>query len=385
MNQIGAFKQRRAVGSIIAGAFIVLILISSYEFYLLNNQLNKSYQESYQEMKEYDISKSQEQLQIIDYEETLNDNILEIEIGVMNEGPELVNISYAAVFHYVHEDKSSYPLYYSDGTIYSRVPLRDTDISILKPQKYSKIEIKVNKNLDKYNGDEYIVYLVTNRGNQFTMRERDLEIVTNIYDIINRELADVLGNVLPKYDSFRWLNRISSDDNYIINGFTYTWFLKDGSGLKPQQYPLIGVDVYYFGTKDLYLDGRTVLLFDSLINDQNDFQIYLIYSTEYEMDSDEPFTISEYPTFNPEDPGFINTENILKIEKHIIDSTPRKYHLYFAPTEINGDPLTGNRLVDYKSSVDSFKITLGIYGYHYDQTGYGQSFPLIAVGVSPYE
>ena len=58
----GASKKRRGVGSIIAGAFILLIILSGYEFYLLNNRTQNDYQQVLNEVRESDIDKGQEDL-----------------------------------------------------------------------------------------------------------------------------------------------------------------------------------------------------------------------------------------------------------------------------------------------------------------------------------
>ena len=92
MSQSGLFKKRRGVGSIIAGAFIILIVLSSYEFYLLNNRSQNDYQKTLTNMRSFDIARTQEDLKFTDFAEDYSF------VEVRNDGPELVHVTFVAIF-----------------------------------------------------------------------------------------------------------------------------------------------------------------------------------------------------------------------------------------------------------------------------------------------
>lgn len=79
---------RRAVGSIIGGVFILLILVMGFTFFSLSNRGVSAQQHIFSEMQGYDIDRAQEKLEF----STLRWTPDSIEVKIVNRGPKLVNI-----------------------------------------------------------------------------------------------------------------------------------------------------------------------------------------------------------------------------------------------------------------------------------------------------
>jgi hypothetical protein len=90
--QVDISSTRRAIGSIIGGVFILLILVMGFTFYLLSNRGVSAQQQIFSEMQSYDIDRAQEKIVLyesVHIEDWTSDHI---QINIQNRGPKLVNI-----------------------------------------------------------------------------------------------------------------------------------------------------------------------------------------------------------------------------------------------------------------------------------------------------
>ena len=348
MNHYGLNKKRRGVGSIIAGVFVVLIILAGFEFMQINQQAEDNYQKTVSKMQEFDISKSQEDLKITYYKTSggTTDGVpLKIEFKVKNNGPELINLKYASVF--LDGQRIGYnQLLYEPMTL-SLLPSETSSIQTLYCND------KPDDGLWLEPDEKYSIKLVTEKGNIFSLTEYDVyETITTIYD---SGMSKIIGWIIPEYDSFNIANR--TKDESILSDLTFknTWYIIDNS--KEGEYPIFKVTVHYFGPNNLVLDSKTALYFDSLGNDQNQFSAYMVYIDNGNIVSytDNTYILNEY------DPN-----------------QPNNYDLYFAVKIPEGDPSIKNQLIVLQSSVNIYKVTLGIFQ---KDGGYSQAFPLIAAEV----
>ena len=262
MPQIGPYSKHRGVGSIIAGAFVVLIVLSSYEFYLLNNRVQNDYQKTLTDMRSYDMGRVQEDLKYTEI--VINEAEDEFEIKVRNDGPDIVHIIYSAVF--------------LEGVL-DMDPYLAMDIHIL-PSMVEDITIPYT-NIDE--DEEYFIQIITNRGNVFPIFYPQDQQDYPYINILTGAMAEVVGDVLPQYDSFNWANRLPSELSEPFD-WEQSWAVERDK----DKYPIFRVTVSYYGDIDLPLDGNTGLYFNSLTDYQKNRQFFLVY-----YDS-ETGTISKY-------------------------------------------------------------------------------------------
>lgn len=334
MSQNGLYKKRRGVGSIIAGAFIILIILSSYEFYLLNNRAQNDYQKTLTNMRSFDIARTQEDLKFTDFAEDYSF------VEVRNDGPELVHVMYIAIFvDGVNEDDPYDPM----------------DVYI-EPGLVEEITLPYILEED----EEYFIQIITERGNVFPIFYPQDIIDYPYVVIISGAMAEVVGDILPQYDSFKWANRLPET---VTEPFESAWDQSWTVQRVSKQYTIFKVSASYYGDNDLPLDKNTGLYFNPIDGSPQSSQFYLV---KYDEDTD---SISQYddeldPIIIPkmEDPEY-----------------PPKLELYFAVKDPGEDPSVENQLAEF-SPGGSFKYQT-ILGLYQKDGGYAQAFSLIAVEV----
>ena len=206
MNLFGLIKKRRGMGSIIAGAFVILILISGFEFMLLNQQAENNYQNVVKEVQEVNIVKSQEKIDIIYYySNPITANRVTISIQIINGGPEPIVLKYASLFlngdiideillngQIINEDYTELidPITNEPGIVLMSAETGDITIS------------RTSSTTQLYQYSDYVIHLISENGNIFSLRESDIKTIVEVG--LALALAEVVGDVLPIYKNTAW-------------------------------------------------------------------------------------------------------------------------------------------------------------------------------------
>jgi hypothetical protein len=84
MHMIGCYKNKKGVGSIIGGIFFLLIMIMGYTLFQIGNQAVKSQEQNLNNMRVFDLERSQEILKQINDPVLLGENLY---VTLRNDGP----------------------------------------------------------------------------------------------------------------------------------------------------------------------------------------------------------------------------------------------------------------------------------------------------------
>lgn len=346
MYQNGVIKKRRGVGSIIAGAFIVLIIISGYEFYLLNNRTQNEYQQVLRTMRNEDMERSMEDLKFTHIVPNTTEDFFEL--SIRNDGPELVEIEYATII----EEGGSEPAYFE---------LNDTQVTPFDPPSVMPsevIKVKLGDGVtDITETGVYTIQIITKRGNVFPIRyPQDTEDYPYGY-ILSGAISKVVGRVVPLYDSFKW--GIIPKNSRDVTGMQSSWVLQYNN----QDNFVFSVEVSHYGENPLTLSEKTGLYFNPILGASSQHQCYIVRYNETD-NKIYPYSGNEVtlPAFNPD-----------------TDDTPDPYVLYFASVEEGEDPLKKNFAANTFNKKSRYQVILGIYD---NAESYAQGFSLIAIEVS---
>ena len=341
MLRSGFFRRRKAVGSIIGGAFVLLIILAGYEFYILNNKIQNDYQHVLSAMRTYDIERSEEDLRFTNIDLILKDLKYYFTIKIRNDGPELVSIEQVGIF--LEEALNDDPYYGVDEQI--------------PPSEVLELELNYEVDPEK----KYLIQVVTEKGNVFPISYPQDTSDYPYGDIAAGALAKVIGRVLPDYESFSW--SINAQDPDISFDWEDTWSVPN------KEFLIFRITVLYYYPVPIVLGKNTGLFFIYLGGAQSgqNRQFYIVQFDEvtgqmskYDEDSNYVVLPSYDPDNNPEGPTPIT--------------------LYFATSEEEGDPFTDNQ--SEFTQTGKYQTILAIYerpggGY------YSQAFSLIAVEVVP--
>jgi hypothetical protein len=349
MYQSGLFKKRKAAGSIIGGAFLVLIILAGYEFYMLNNRAQNEYQLTLNEMRNFDIDKEQEDLKITHIEKfgdiDLNDEDDTVTLSgggtirlhVRNDGPQLVSLEYVGLLIGGEEpgpDTDSY---------------QPADVQI-SPSTVEQVDIIFTNEFHSHTILQ--LQVVTYRGNVFPVEYPQSQEDYPYYTILEGAISKVIGRVVPEYDSFWWSKRDLSQ----IDSFDWenSWAVEYDKDV----WYIFKINVVHYGTDTLILGNNTALYFNDLMG-PDDVQYYIV---DYDEDTGQ---ISQHtgvtlPFFDPDDPEIVT--------------------LYFATSVEGADPtsVSDNAKCPFKQD-RKYQIVLGVYENVPD---YSQAFSLIAIEVT---
>ncbi|MFC1803145.1 hypothetical protein ACFL0D_04160 [Thermoproteota archaeon] len=337
MYQIGVYKKRRAVGSIIAGAFIVLIILSGYEFYLLNNRAQNDYQQVLSTVRTSDIERSQEDLKFTYI--TADEDEDTFKLKIRNDGPELAHITYAAIFlDGVSGDDPYIPI---DSHV---TPSSIIDVTL----PYTNID----------EDEEYFIQIITERGNIFPINyPQDEEDYPYIY-ILSGAMSDVIGDVLPIYDTFRWAEvEIEDLEAELPVPDEGEWEDSWAVPYDNKECTFFRFEVTYYGDENIILGANTGLYFKELTGPKS-VQAYIVYRDGNNLvhyDYEDYYV--EMEAFDPDN--------------------PTSYILYFATSEEFED-LTHYIQFQNPVAADRYQVILGIYEMDPE---YSQAFSLIAIEV----
>jgi hypothetical protein len=337
-----SLKVRRGVGTIIGGSFIILVMLSAYSFYLVNNKIQNEYNNVLSNMRSEDIDKEQENLIIIDidkdrynpeYEPDYPDvELYTIWVHVKNDGPKLSQILYYQISDYVNSN--NYEIVEKLKTI---SPGESGIIDVIVPDEDEDIS-------------HYVIQLITSKGNIYSS---EYPSVPPGYLQLLSDLNDVIGDILPVYKTFSW-SKINSDDNTIIK-WNNDWRITKTQGENNEKWYAISIKVRYFGTGDLTIKKESFIYLQNL--EKQEFkELYLVT-----LDEDK----------------IIPYEEVILLENNV----QSEIEFIFAASEAGGLP--GNSQLF--SIGDVWQVSLTFLGISEEGTQteqpYGQSFPLIAFTV----
>jgi hypothetical protein len=355
LNQNGLIKTRKGVGSIIAGAFVVMIVMSGYALYQLNNKAESDYQEIIKIMNEKDISRKQEKIDILSYETTFDEinNKLTITISIINSGPEAIVLEYSGLFldgNIIYDDY--------DNEFYTSI---DPKILLMSSETTFITISRVSSSIsDEY--ADYVIHLISENGNALSLRESDIITTVEIGSAL--ALAEVVGDVLPRYKSTNWGKLLNGEIQLFPPRIQPpTYWQNDhyiNRNLINESY-IFKVDVRYYGDTPLTLSSDTVLYFETLGGFAAELSCYIIHvsgTSTYSYDGNEIIL----PAWDPQS-----------------QELPVYTTLYFGANKPGGDP--SNNPDDFAKNdlgIEKYQIKLGIFDLN---KKYAQTFSLIAIEV----
>jgi hypothetical protein len=331
-------KTRRGVGSIIGGAFLVLIMIIGYAFYVMSNQSVNEFQSILSDMRKLDVDREQEHL----YIKTVSPSSTGLSTDIVNDGPNIINIIYTC---YRDISDPTDPYHYTslggDGIWIDPSASKPIPIDIPGYSSYGS----------------YSIRLISDRGKAYTSSWPVTGLEGGEKTYITGEISDVIGKFLPTYLSFQWANRTRSGGGgsgyrYRISGFQNSW--NGNWAVISSEGVVFRFKVTWYGKSPITL-GKNTALFVMPI-DATGGQERTFYLVNYNELSD---TISVYdPITNPISFRYEQTKT-----------------LYFAASTISVTDLQRDAQV-LQSGSHAYSTTLGIFDY---PGVYSQSFPLIAL------
>jgi hypothetical protein len=359
MYPSGLIKKRKGVGSIIAGAFIVLIILSGYEFYLLNNRTQNEYQQILNDVRDSDLKRSQEDLKFTKISPDFDSD--EFEITIRNDGPEHVTLRFAGIF----EEGETETQYFELDTN----PIEPFDPPNLMPAEI--ITINLNDESVQIEEDQlYTIHLISNRGNVFPIQYPQDEQDYPYWDIVEGTIEEVIGDVVPKYDSFRIATILEDDleeelDNPPSSAWDKTWAIDWDN----DECQIFKIKITYYGENNLILGGNSALYFNELAGTGYE----IAYISYYDPDDNE---IKKYNY------GLNKIEFLPPNE----ETGPNQYTLYFAtsyfepehPTKKFGDPTDKIQFPNPSNDRVRYQVVMGIFE---KEPEYSQAFSLIALEV----
>jgi len=345
MYQSGVIKKRRAVGSIIAGAFIVLIILSGYEFYLLNNRTQNDYQKVLSAMRTEDMERTQEDIKFTHIVAKPEEDTFDLTIR--NDGPELVKVEYAVII----QEGGTEPEYFE----LENNPPEPYDTPNIMPSEI--ITILLDDGItDITEEGVYTIQVITSRGNVFPLQyPQETEDYPYGY-IISGAISKVIGRVVPTYDSFQW--GIMTKNTRDVPAMISSWVVQSDN----QNNYVFRVEVQHYGEDPLTLGQKTGLYFNPIYGSSTQHQCYLV---EYREATNTVHSYENEITL----PGFNPSED---------DEIPEVFTLYFSTNEEGGDPITKNFAANTFNSKTRYQVILGIYD---TAEIYAQGFSLIAIEV----
>lgn len=165
-------RDKRGVGSIIGGVFVLLILLSGFTFYTLNVNVTKDFIDTLLEMQQLDLKRSKENVEFVSAS-TASEN--KLNITVKNVGSHQIHLIWLMV-----ADETITPIAQDCHQI---------DVCVEPAETVSNIP---EGNVTIPEGEERIIQLVTELGNRFsypypTGEEESRE----TYDYVDNDISDV--------------------------------------------------------------------------------------------------------------------------------------------------------------------------------------------------
>jgi hypothetical protein len=370
-------KLRRGYGAILGGSILVMILLSAFGLYIINNQAQSDFHQTVGDVQSEDIDQFQEDVLFDNIITTYDDATGTVkEFTIINKGPKIVTLKHVGVFG--EDNKISNP-YDKQYYIHNSEDPEDFTFSIQPSEEetFSVVIPGVAPNEVQY------IHVVTERGNVIPVRPTGT--IYNEYDSGKMALADVIGYVLPNYDSFGWVVRDQNDVDFDIDEFQETW------KVPKSKYYAFKVEVEYVPAKDgeildkdLQLDSITGIYFKDLENPVF-VQFYLVSAVEHYDDGEVTgVTLGQLHVDGEvvlEAP--FAEDGTLLVDEETGNIAWDKARLYFAVPVAGEDPRNPHSVNLQTNS--RLMVNLGIYEDRNipPELDYAQSFPLIAVEIVP--
>lgn len=324
-------KTRRGVGSIIGGAFLVLIMIIGYAFYVMSNQSVNEFQSVLSDMRKLDVDREQEHL----YIKTVSPSSTGLSADIVNDGPNIINIIYTC---YRDISNPIDPYHYTSLSSGVWIDPSTSNFVPINIPGYSSTGL-------------YSVRLISDRGRSYTTSWPVTGLEGGEKTYITGEISDIIGKFLPFYLSFQWAVRTGKSNNLQVSGFNDQW---NGNWAISDSGPIIvRIKVTWYGRTTITLGPKTCFYINPMdLSDNKAF--YLVYYDEASG------TISGYnPTVRP-----------------ITFNYERTRTLYFAASRADITDLTSDG-VTIHSGEHPCSTFLNIYDSF--PGVYSQSFPLYAL------
>ena len=349
LNMYG--KDRKAVSSIIGGAFLVLIITSGYAFYVLSNRQMNDFQKVLTNMRSDDIDRGQESIRTmwLNYTDTTH-----LTLKIQNIGTKSVRVTSIGVHDKSGLDEvTPYPedQYYYPQDVY------------IEPSRVATFLITV-PGLDPFQTDySYIIQVVTERGNTFESgypfrAEQDQVVVA-----AQAALAKVIGDFIPEYHSYSWALRENQGSVYTESDWHYSWWVT------PDVPIIFRLNITYYG-EGITVGQDSALFFQTIYG-----------SPSHQVN---PFYILYVTSANPSLPSY-NNELIRAYTYPSFDLDLHKYQnvtLYFG-TATQGQGPWGNQNEceipgGGTATPPQYLTTMGIYDIP-SVHKYAQAFTLFAI------
>jgi len=331
-----SLRYRKAVGSIIGGTFILLILLSGYAFYVFSNRAINAHQQVLSNMREYDIDRSQEDL-FRDYPILIAPDNNTLRIDIRNNGPKTINIMSIGILDktvnpFKQIFNSSYNIYLASG---------------------DRASVFVY-NIDGYRWEtvpsSYIIQFVTSRGNVFDSEYPYTLPGYTIADLSLEIISRAIGYFVPKYNSFEYAI-YNASNTYTYDKWQPAWEIPKGKAL------IFRLNFTYYGKNEFTIGKYTEIAFN---------RIGVAANTECFM-------------FN--NTGVYNHEQFTTYSGSKYQKVTAKYEnltIYFGLIGYSlSPPLRLNDIRSYQEG--RYSLVLGIFNS--DRT-YAQGIPFIAVDVN---
>jgi len=145
---IGKFsRDERGIGSLVGAAFLILILLSGFAFYMLSVNVTDEYRESLETMDQLDLKRKQEKLEFVSVTTTDEDKL---NITVENTGPYQTHLIWLGVF-----DETSSPTTQNYSQLNRYINPVETETGIGSTEMDDEI----------VEGHQYTIQLITDLGN----------------------------------------------------------------------------------------------------------------------------------------------------------------------------------------------------------------------------
>jgi hypothetical protein len=131
-------RDKRGIGSLVGAAFLILILLSGFAFYMLEVNITDEYRETLGTMDELDLKKEQEKIEFVSVSTTEEDKL---DITVKNTGPHQTHLIWLGVFDETttppHQNYYRLNRYINPAETETGIGLTEMDGEILEGHQYT--------------------------------------------------------------------------------------------------------------------------------------------------------------------------------------------------------------------------------------------------------
>ena len=356
-------RNNRAVSSIFAMVFFLLIVMIMFTSFAVILNQNTSLEQKIIQTRQSDIERLNEQLTItaqptVGVFSDIGSNSITVNCNITNTGTQLVQIVRLWVVDLNSSESGSLAI--SNATQGSIQAGQSKDYS-------GKVSMTIE---DTENS--FLFWFETDRGNKFTLQENGSVDLLDFSSMLSR----FFGDFLPDYHSVQWAYVTTEGGVSTTGPWNSGWIVPTGSNNEDLAFRL---NVTYYGGSTLRIDNDTNILFSNLQETSIIFEgssggvFPTLYITNYESDTNvlnsyNGHEITVEPSTNPK-------------PITLYFSTVQKYSVnWWAGTiQPSGSPIpTGYPIENIQPNA---MMTLVLYGM--SPSNYAQSFPLFSIQSRP--